>query len=144
VTRALRQLLVVALAGTLALAGCAGRDPDATDDAASSTSTSARSTTSSTSEAAPTTPEGPRIEVYYGVGGEVTGDTGRVPVPLGETVTLVVETVAPDQVHVHGYDLTAEVSPFSPAQFTFEATLPGVFEVELHDAGAVLLTLQVE
>jgi hypothetical protein len=135
---------VVALAGTLALTGCAGRDPDATDDAAqTSTSTPAPSTTTS-SEAAPTTPEGQRIEVYYGVGGEVTGDTGRVPVPLGGTVTLVVETVAPDQVHVHGYDLTAEVSPFSPAQFTFEATLPGVFEVELHDAGAVLLTLQVE
>lgn len=144
-TRYAPRMLPLVLAGTLALAGCTGRDPGAAGDgAATSTSTSSPRTTSSSSEAAPTTAEGRRIEVYYGVGGEVTGDTGRVPVTLGETVTLVVESVAPDEVHVHGYELTSPVSPFSPAELTFEATLPGVFEVELHDAGAVLLTLQVE
>jgi hypothetical protein len=142
VSRRARRVLLPGLAGALVLAGCVGRDPGAAGDGAG-TSTSTPSASSSPTEAAPTTAEGRRIEVYYGVGGEVTGDTGRVPVTLGETVTLVVETVAPDEVHVHGYDLTAQVSPFSPAEFTFEATLPGVFEVELHDAGAVLLTLQV-
>jgi hypothetical protein len=49
-----------------------------------------------------------------------------------------------DEVHVHGYDLTAALTPGQPTELTFAATIPGVFEVELHDAGTVLLTLQVQ
>ena len=67
-----------------------------------------------------------------------------MPVPAGEQVTLVITADVADEVHVHGYDLTAELAPGTPAELTFDATLPGVFEVELHDAGTVLLTLQVQ
>jgi hypothetical protein len=77
-------------------------------------------------------------------GGQVTGEAGRVPVAVGEPVTLVVTSDAADELHVHGYDLTAELPAGRPAELTFEATVPGVFEVELHDAGTVLLTLQVQ
>jgi len=45
---------------------------------------------------------------------------------------------------VHGYDLTTAVAPSRPAELSFDATIPGVFEVELHEAGTVLLALQVE
>jgi heme/copper-type cytochrome/quinol oxidase subunit 2 len=76
-------------------------------------------------------------------GGQVSGDTGRVPVAAGERVTLVVTSDVAEELHVHGYDLTTAVSPGTPAELSFEATVPGVFEVELHDAGTVLLTLQV-
>ncbi|MBJ7453360.1 MAG: hypothetical protein JHC71_14955, partial [Blastococcus sp.] len=76
-------------------------------------------------------------------GGQVAGDTGRVPVPLGTQVTLVITSDAADSAHVHGYDLTADLPPGVPAEITFPATIPGVFEVELHDAGTALLTLQV-
>ena len=89
-----------------------------------------------------TSPAGQRIEVQV-AGGQVTGDTGRVPVAVGRQVTLVVTSDVADEVHVHGYDLTAELSPGQPAELTFDATIPGVFEVELHEAGTVLLTLQV-
>jgi hypothetical protein len=67
-----------------------------------------------------------------------------VPVVAGETVTLVVTGDVPDEVHVHGYDLAQALAPGTPAEITFDATLTGVFEVELHDAGTVLLTLQVQ
>jgi uncharacterized cupredoxin-like copper-binding protein len=77
-------------------------------------------------------------------GGQISGDTGRVPVTAGEHVTLVITSDAADQVHVHGYDLETELSPGQPAELTFDATIPGVFEVELHEAGTVLLSLQVE
>jgi hypothetical protein len=83
-----------------------------------------------------------RIEVEV-AGGEVTGDTGRVPVVAGGPVTLVVTSDVADEVHVHGYDLTLALTPGTPAEIAFDATLTGVFEVELHDAGTVLLTLQV-
>ena len=76
-------------------------------------------------------------------GGQVSGDTGRVPIAAGTAVTLSVTSDVADEVHVHGYDLTAELPPGTPAEITFDATVTGVFEVELHEAGTVLLTLQV-
>ena len=76
-------------------------------------------------------------------GGQATGDTGRVAVPVGEHVTLVVTSDVADEVHVHGYDKEQELSPGQPAEIVFDATIPGVFEVELHEAGTTLLSLQV-
>ncbi|HEY0402253.1 MAG TPA: hypothetical protein VGD09_09555, partial [Blastococcus sp.] len=87
-------------------------------------------------------PAGQRIEVQI-TGGQVSGDTGRVSMAAGEHVTLVITSDVADQVHVHGYDLEAELSPGQPTEITFDATIPGVFEVELHEAGTQLLSLQV-
>jgi len=139
VSRRPRRAALLVLAGSLTLAGCAGTDPDTRSDAAprSASSSAAASTSAGT-----TTAEGQRIEVQI-AGGQVTGDTGRVPVVLGEQVTLSVTSDAPEEVHVHGYDLEATLTPGTPAELTFDATLAGVFEVELHEAGTVLLTLQV-
>ena len=119
----------------LAVAGCAGRTP-APDTGTTTTSTS-------TSSGTTTTAPGQRIEVDV-AGGRATGDTGRVPVAAGTAVTLVVTGDVADEVHVHGYDVTADLSPRRPAELGFDATIPGVFEVELHDAGTVLLTLQIQ
>jgi outer membrane receptor protein involved in Fe transport len=135
-----------ALAGlTLAvvLTGCAGTDSAASADGGSSpTASSTASTSAAPTSGAPTTRAGQRIEVTV-AGGDVGGDTGRVPVAVGEQVTLVITSDAADEVHVHGYDLTADLTPGTPAELTFAATIPGVFEVELHEAGTVLLSLQV-
>jgi hypothetical protein len=110
------------------LAGCAG--------------TAARESSSTSSAAASASATGQRIEVEV-AGGQVSGDTGRVPVTAGEQVTLVITSDVADEVHVHGYDLEAELSPGQPAEIAFDATIPGVFEVELHEAGTQLLSLQV-
>jgi hypothetical protein len=126
------------LALVLALAGCAGIDP-----AGAPSPTSPPSADSPSSVAARSTPAGQRIEVTV-TGGQVSGDTGRVPVAAGEQVTLVVTSDVADEIHVHGYDLTTPLTPGTPAELSFEAGVPGVFEVELHDAGTVLLTLQVQ
>jgi hypothetical protein len=48
-----------------------------------------------------------------------------------------------DEVHVHGYDLVADVAPGSPAELTFLADIPGVFEVELESSHVELLRLEV-
>ncbi|WP_241037469.1 hypothetical protein [Blastococcus litoris] len=135
---------LLCLGVTLAVAGCAGTDEPASAGSASSSSSSAPASTSSSSSAAPetTASTGQRIEVTV-TGGQVSGDTGRVPVPAGEHVTLVVTSDVADELHVHGYDLEAEVPPGTPATVEFDATIPGVFEVELHEAGTVLLSLQV-
>jgi hypothetical protein len=128
------------VAAVLALSGCAGTAPP--EGAGTPASTAAASPSAASSSEAPSTPAGQRIEVQV-AGGQVTGDTGRVPVPLGKPVTLSVTGDVADEIHVHGYDLTAALAPGAPAELAFDATIPGVFEVELHEAGTVLLTLQV-
>lgn len=74
--------------------------------------------------------------------GEVTGG-GRLQAELGSSVQLVVEADVSDEVHLHGYDLSADVSPGQPATIEFVADIPGVFEVELEDAGIELAQLEV-
>lgn len=145
-----RTLAASALVLLLPLAACAGTDASGDAAAATSAGSSAPANASSTQppaqevpqDAAPTAEAGQRIEVRV-TGGQVSGDTGRVPVPVGTQVTLVITSDAPDSAHVHGYDLTAELAPGTPAEITFAATIPGVFEVELHDAGTALFTVQV-
>lgn len=76
-------------------------------------------------------------------GGQASGETGRVTVPLGTPVSLVVTSDAADEIHVHGYDRKAEVPPGGTASVSFTATIPGVFEVELENSKVQLLQLQV-
>ncbi len=137
----------VLLLAVLLLTGCAGTSPeDATASTASGASSSAASTPDGRAvQRSPTAtqpPSGTQLTVEV-AGGEATGDTGRVPVALGERVTLTVTGDAADELHLHGYDLTAELLPGQPAALTFTADIAGVFEAELHEAGTVLLSLQV-
>jgi plastocyanin len=127
-------LALSGLALAAGLTACAGTAAPDTAAGSSSAGTAPSSRAS--------TPAGQRIEVQVS-GGEVSGDTGRVPVAAGEHVTLVLTSDVADEVHVHGYDLEAEMSPGQPTEIAFDATIPGVFEVELHEAGTQLLSLQV-
>ncbi len=81
------------------------------------------------------------IEVTV-TGGIVEGG-GRAKVPLGDRVKLTVVADVSDEVHVHSYDLVADVAPGAPAVFEFLADIPGIFEVELHRAHSLLLDLEV-
>jgi hypothetical protein len=137
--RAHRPVLSAAL--LLTLSGCAGTDSSASP-AASAASASSTSSAAELSTTTPVPPAGQQLAVQV-AGGKVTGDTGRVPVPVGDHVTLTITSDVADAVHVHGYDLTTALTPGTPAELTFDATIPGVFEVELHEAGTVLLSLQV-
>jgi hypothetical protein len=132
-------LLRAALAGlplVLALAGCAGQPAD------SATATSTSASASSSASGTPSAGTQQRIEVTF-ANGKASGDTGRVQVAEGTSVTLVVTSDVADEVHVHGYDIEKELTPGTPVTLQFDATIAGVFEVELHHASTVLLRLQV-
>jgi hypothetical protein len=128
------------------LAGCAGTD--AGDDAASAptvTVSPPRGAEPIAPTPLPTPTEDAALVVNVTVtDGEVTGDTGRVEVPLGMRVRLTVVADSADEIHVHGFDLREPVAPGQPSVVEFVADRPGVFEVELHDAGQVLTRLQVQ
>jgi len=74
---------------------------------------------------------------------QISGDTGRLEVGVGETVTIRITSFRTDEVHLHGYDLSAPVAVNRPAVLTFTATIPGVFELELENLGRQLASLQV-
>ncbi len=76
-------------------------------------------------------------------GGAVTGGVRRYAVPVGSTVELVVSSDVADEVHVHGYDRTSFVTAGASTTLRWEATLPGVFDVELEQRGTPLASLQV-
>lgn len=69
---------------------------------------------------------------------------GRKEVKLGKTVRLQVVGDTKDEVHLHGYDKTVNVAPGRPANMTFKADVPGIFEVELESRGLKLLDLVVK
>ena len=114
------------------------------------TTTTTQPPTTSTTTAPTTVPRGVAIEVIYADGAVssvvrngVDVDDDRVPVPVDDPVLLVVEADAKDEVHVHGYDLFADVAPGDPAQIEFVADVPGIFEVELERGHDLLIELVI-
>ena len=91
----------------------------------------------------PTPPAGELIELSI-VDGRVEPALDRVEVERGEAVRIVVSSDVPDEVHLHGYDLEAAVSPDEDAVIEFVADQTGLFELETHEQGLVLLQLQVQ
>jgi hypothetical protein len=76
-------------------------------------------------------------------GGKVSGDTGRIAVPLGTPVLMSVNSDVADEIHVHGYNRKAKVPAGATGSIAFAANTPGVFEVELEDSKLQLVQLQV-
>jgi hypothetical protein len=97
-------------------------------------------------ETQPTTMEAGPASVPLNVtirGGEPVGGLVRVTATKGDVVVLVVRSDVVDHVHVHGYDLMADVAPGKPARLRFGASLTGRFEIELEDRGKHLAQLTV-
>ncbi|MFP5351379.1 MAG: hypothetical protein ACLGIB_02295 [Actinomycetota bacterium] len=111
----MRKLVLALLAGAALLGACTSDSSDVSSDGS--------------------------IEVTVD-GGEASGDT-EARVATGTEVTIEVTSDADDRIHVHGYDLHADVSNGS-GTVGFTADIPGVFEVELEEAGIVVVELTVE
>jgi hypothetical protein len=88
-----------------------------------------------TEPAPPPEPEVTRIQIRAG---EVVGGPQDITVQNGDVVRIVVSADAPDDIHLHGYDIERQAAPGQPASFRFEADIEGSFEIESHvaeDAG---------
>ncbi len=130
-------LAVVPLAAVLLLSGCAaGEQDDPTLGAPAPAAVSA-----APSAAAPG-PSARTIAVTV-TGGKVTGTSGREQVTLGQSVVIRVTSDAAEEVHVHGYDLMADVPAGGTVDIPLTASIPGGFEVELEKSGRTLFQLRV-
>jgi hypothetical protein len=118
--------------------------PDDTSDGVGPSTPSA-TTSSPTGSPSPTeSPEPPErtvIEVTYR-DGAVQGPTSFT-VTQGDRVRILVHADVSDEVHFHGYDLMADVTPDEPAQIDFVANAAGEYEVELEDLGEPLFELEI-
>ncbi len=67
--------------------------------------------------------------------------TDRVEVGVGDMVRLVVTSDTADHVHVHGYDIFADLVEGEASTIDFVAAIPGIVEIELEDSGLLLFEL---
>ena len=88
----------------------------------------------------------PYVLVITIEGGEPVGGPAEIELKRGGKVVFDVQSDTPGIVHVHGYNIEKEVRPGNPASVRFEATLEGIFEIELHRDGseAQIAELKVE
>ncbi len=62
---------------------------------------------------------------------------------MDEKVVLRATSDVPEELHVHTYDVRADLTPGEPAEVRFTAGIPGRHEVEVEKSGKVALTLEV-
>ena len=113
--------------------------------------TAAPTTAPAPTTAAPTTivpppttaapPEGTFIDLEV-TDGRLEGGARREAARLGEEVTIRVSGDSADHVHIHGYDLFLHLTE-GAGELVFTADIPGVFEIELEEAGVTLVQLEV-
>ena len=140
--RACALLAVVAML----LAACGSDEPTATPStttAAAATSTTVDGAISTTAPSTTTSASVHTIEVTY-ANGQVVGGVRTETVRLGEKVRLRVTSDVAEEVHVHTYDVMADVAAGQTAEIELTATIPGRHEVELEKKGKQLLELEVK
>jgi FtsP/CotA-like multicopper oxidase with cupredoxin domain len=135
-----RILLVVAAVAVaviaFVIANPGGDDEDDGNQAAQTTTQTEVTTETEVETQTETTPPEPQVSVtrIQIQGGEVVGGAQSIEVEQGERVRIVVASDAPDEIHLHGYDIEHEAAPGAPARFDFTADAEGVFEMESHTA----------
>lgn len=80
----------------------------------------------------PSAAEGPQertFEVEIREGAMVPGE---VAVDEGDRVNLRISSEGSIDLHIHGYDLSAETGSGAPGELSFDATITGRFEIEDH------------
>jgi hypothetical protein len=115
-----------------------GSDDDSGEQAAETTTTETQTETQdetvTETETQPEPAPEPSVTRIQIQGGQVVGGAKRIETTKGEPVQIVVSSDAPDEIHLHGYDIEKTAEPGAPARFSFKANLEGVFEMESHTA----------
>ncbi len=127
---------VVAVVAIVVAVASGGGDDNGDQAAQTNTTTQGQTGTTGgggtpTETTAPAEPAVNRIQIKDG---KVVGGPADIQVTKGDQVTIVVSANAPDDVHLHGYDIEKPVEPGKPATFKFTADIEGIFEIESHKA----------
>ena len=137
------KTLMLACACLLAATAIAGCGSDDSTTASSTETTTETTTTDTTTNATTTEAEKPTVVSIVVVNAAPQGGIVRQTVNKGDRVVLVVKSDVADEIHLHGYDLSRDVTAGGTARLPFTATLPGRFEVELESRGVQIADLTV-
>ncbi len=74
----------------------------------------------------------------------VAGEVAEVRAGLDDDVRLTIHSEQVNEVHLHTYDLHADVGPDNPAVIEFVASIPGIFEIEFEQGGTLIAELRVD
>jgi FtsP/CotA-like multicopper oxidase with cupredoxin domain len=129
--------VVVAVIGFV-IASPGGDDDSGEEAAQTAPDTRTTTETETETEAEPAPPPEPEVTRIRIRGGQVEGGPPDITVTSGDVVRIVVSSDAPDDIHLHGYDIEKQAAPGRPARFRLKADIEGSFEIESHvaeDAG---------
>lgn len=144
--RDFRKVALIAAALGLLLSLFVALRPDEEEAAPATTAAGTTETEppATTEPPPPTAPKPPdTVTIRIAVPSDTVPKVRRYSVKQGRKVVIVVRTELSDHVHLHGYDLMADVGPGRPATIRFTATAPGRFEIELEDRGLEFAELEV-
>lgn len=130
-----RQARIALIVGAIALAGVLFLVLRPGDDDSSTRVATAPAQTTTAQEPKPEPkpkpdPE-PKPETIVFKGGEVKGGVRDLEFEKGGTIEFVVTSDVAEEVHLHGYDVSMDVSAGGKVEFDVPAKLEGKFEVEM-------------
>jgi hypothetical protein len=112
-------------------------------DTTATQETEPATTETETEPATTAPPPDETVTIRITVPAEAAPKVRKFSVRRGRRVELVIRSELSDHVHLHGYDLLADVAPGTPGRITFTADAPGRFDIELEERGLEIGELEV-
>lgn len=135
------------VAAVLAFVALRPTDEETTSSTTTTATATERTTTTPATAVAttarPATTPGPETSTITVKGGQPVGGVQEIEAERGDELRIRVTADAPEDVHLHGYDIEKPVGPGEPAVFNIDANLEGIFEIELHGSAVQIGSLQV-
>ena len=128
---------IIAVVAVIVLSG-GGDETDKAADATATPTATPSATASGTAEATATPTPKPKPPLL------LAGSERTLSFDQGDTVRFRVRHDEAEEVHVHGYDIKKDLAANETANVSFEASIPGIFEIELEHSGTPLGRLKVE
>jgi hypothetical protein len=126
---------IIAVVAVIVLSGGGDETEKAADATATPTATPSREVDAM---ATPTPTPKPKPPLLLG------GRERTLSFDQGDTVRFRVRHGEAEEVHIHGYDIKKDLAANETANVSFEASIPGIFEIELEHSGTPLGRLKVE
>jgi uncharacterized cupredoxin-like copper-binding protein len=147
-TRTLLAFAATCLLGVAASA-CGSDDETTTSGAQTSSTTTEQTTdTTQTTDTGDTTETTPPPEKDEGTvivlkGGEPDGGRKNISLKSGDEGKITVESDEEVEIHLHGYEIKKTAKPDEPAEFEFDADIPGIFTMEVENTGTEIAEIEV-
>jgi len=138
-----KLFLALLAAGAVLLAGCGGGG-DSENAQSSSTTPSATTISPSDMQNEQAPPARLLIDVTI-KGGEVNPTNAALDVKVNEPIVVKVNSDVADELHVHSSpEHTFKIEAKPAQQFQFTVGVPGTVDIELHQLGKTVATVQVQ